>query len=1176
MATSFTQLDSTALFLPTGISPGLNNSCVFVAIGTPPSSPMSLADCFTVDGALVFLPNLPTNTTQLSWLSSALVAAITQLAPNGAKILWYPSTDLETITPSGAQVINVTTSGSIISVKDSSILKLANIKFTVADKSTISVTNNDLTFTPTGSKHAFLVQPLIAPQTSTEFTDSIRLTVLSNNNMVGTFSGNHAFEKRLANALVSGPMYTYADADQAPAANYLAYQLVDFRANQAPANLSMTMTFDANQTRLGGRTGWWFATSTKFASHYTNALGMQLGLTPSCGAGFTLANMQEYSQQQGAGQTYYIGTPVGDFEISVWGGSDENSPITEYQNTLLPGLSGSEYYQVRSNAVKLSFKAGYDAYIPSLTEPQHPQFTSAATDNAIVCATPNNYATTSRATLKGASAVPYYSQPLKAMQHEAPSSAIPSGEAAFMNYMALSYSAFPAPPKTTDQAEVYCPMTPYRGLNIDLSGSNDAAKLANISQALENQLLAPMRKNVMDSFPTSAAKTASGNGQKTGVTPQGFELMIDGDNWTSMTMALPNDPSSPALKLNNVRNQLKSAMLSNALFLPISSAESFQKCADSDYELTTSGINALVAEKKISAGDAKALQPLLGTRYTVKSDFEAAVKTKITDSKEYNKIQSALTESAAGLSITISDWEFDIASETWSEHGTILIFKFTDQPMSNLVGSTNSWYQRGDFFNENPTKIQQTLQTYISSAREQAKNDADMASFVRDVLDNPFWQGVLAINAYVPLTKLPQELEGLAAGIDASQFYAHHVGVRMTPIVPAAQVGVEQKRSNTFGLINYQSPKLLASNSDYDFKVLILKVVFKNAAITGFSNQVSLLINTLFGDGMTGQKGTRANNLILNGSYQNSNGVGNYVFSTTETAIFQSQGVVLGSVVIAQAKFSTLTPSAEKAKENQVNTRFLIKGSLQFQKLPVDVLGYGSDSGSSEGLAFEGLAIDMDFNSATPAYKQFHFISNQVALSTAETMQRQHSLTAHFPIQLKGLQGGPGAIKPSEFMPVDVAFSSSGIGNDWYGLEYELNLGGLGALANTAGFIARLMIAWSPGQASSGNYPVYVGLGLPGVKGGNRAISLESIIKLTFGDIALISSGDSYVLKIANIALKLLSFTFPQVGQTGLYIFGDPKDSSGTNAGWYGGYAKQGSVINGSGKQQPIGKEKLQ
>lgn len=1174
--TSFTQVGSTPLFLPTGTSAGAESNCLFIATGTAPASPLSLSDALAAEGGIVFLPGLPTVTNQLDWVVSALQATVKQQAQAGQKVFWFASNDLDQIT-STQNALEITVSGNKATVGDPAPLALNNIILTVAGQSTVAEVNGDLVITPAGTNHAFMVQPIYASQTSVNFNGAITLVVLSDPQQAGTFTGTHDFTSRLADALVAGPMYTYVEgqSSQEPA-NYLAYQLVDFSAAGMPAQLEMTMCFDVNQTSLGGRTKW-LLTNTQFASNYVNALGMQMGLMPNAGAGFSLAQMWMYSQEAGSDTFGYIGTPIGDFDLDIWnGGAAAAGAPTVYQTTLMPGLSGSEYYHVGGNGAKLSFAQGYDAYIPSLSEPQNNLLASASTGSPIICAKPTSYATTSRAKLVGSAAIPYYSQPMKAMQHEAPASATPAGTAAFMNYLALSYSEYPAPTNELTQDDTHCPMTPYKGLNINLAGqvAGDAEALTEITKALETQILAPMRKTVMDALPSSPSGLAAASPQ-TGVTPQGFELQIDGNTWTTMTMAQPTDPNAPVLKLNNVRGDLKNAMMTNALFAPISSVEKFQASADTDYALTTSGLNALVAQKKISSADETALQSLVGTTYTSKADFTAAIETAIPDKTERDKIEAALYESAAGFSITIAGWTFDIAPETWDEHGTILIFKFTDQPMSNLVGSTNSWYGSGTPFSDNPTQTQQTIQAYIADAREQAKKDGDMAEFVEQVLDNPYWQGVLAINAYVPLTKLPAELEGLAAGIDARQFYAHHVGVRMTPIMPSA-TSVEQKRSNTFGLINYQSPQLLSTSTNYDFKVLILKVVFQNAALTGFSSQISLLINNLFGDGMQASQGATANNLVFNGSYQNSGGSGNYVFTTAEEAIFRSQGAVLGNVVINQAQFNTLTPSAEQVAENQVSTQFLITGALQFQSLPVDLIGYGSDAGNDGGLAIEGLAITMDFDSATPAYKSFAFVSDKIVLSSVQTKKRKGSLVAHFPIKLTGLKGGPGTAKPSGYMPVDIAFSSSGIGNDWYGLEYELNLGGLGSLASTAGFVAKFLIGWSPGPASGGNYPVYVGLGLPGVKGGNRAISLESVIKLSFGGIALLSDGDSYVLKIANIALRLLSFTFPQVGQTGLYIFGDPKDSSGTNAGWYGGYAKAGKVINGSGKQTPIGEEKWQ
>ena len=91
-----------------------------------------------------------------------------------------------------------------------------------------------------------------------------------------------------------------------------------------------------------------------------------------------------------------------------------------------------------------------------------------------------------------------------------------------------------------------------------------------------------------------------------------------------------------------------------------------------------------------------------------------------------------------------------------------------------------------DSFNTSPTAAQQQIRAILDDASSRLSGgDTDLAYFVNTVMLDPQWNGILVLNAEVPMSGLPPQLEGLAAGIDASQFQAHHVGVNVTPVQPA-------------------------------------------------------------------------------------------------------------------------------------------------------------------------------------------------------------------------------------------------------------------------------------------------------------------------------------------------------------------------------------------------------
>jgi hypothetical protein len=117
------------------------------------------------------------------------------------------------------------------------------------------------------------------------------------------------------------------------------------------------------------------------------------------------------------------------------------------------------------------------------------------------------------------------------------------------------------------------------------------------------------------------------------------------------------------------------------------------------------------------------------------------------------------------------------------------------------------------------------------------------------------------------------------------------------------------------------------------------------------------------------------------------------------------------------------------------------------------------------------------------------------------------------------------------------------------------------------GFNAGFIAAWSPG-GSANQQSLFIGLSLPGVKGGERAITLQGVIKLNFGDILLTANGSSYILQLRNIALKILLLTIPPSGQTNIILFGDPAGTDRDTLGWYASYVKSGSGQQGQ-KQLP-------
>jgi hypothetical protein len=566
--------------------------------------------------------------------------------------------------------------------------------------------------------------------------------------------------------------------------------------------------------------------------------------------------------------------------------------------------------------------------------------------------------------------------------------------------------------------------------------------------------------------------------------------------------------------------------------------------------------------RKLILGD---LQPDLADAFQSNQLFLVA-----TDKDALSKL-ATITQAAGTLTIAVNasdTWTFQVFSEAWNTLQTALVLKFAGKSLLELLSDTSTWVL-GAALNGGGqsavTTVQQRLLAFVQDAIARANNkEEDFALFAALAVD-PSWNGILVLNCDVPLDGLPEQISGIAAGIDASLFRAHHLGLTVTP-VQVSGTTMTPKDSSLFGLVYYDNPgDIVGTTDDYRFKVLSLKVRFANSSIVSFASTIELLVNALFGDAVELKDGKHGNNLLLNGVYQRHGATGGYIFSTDGDSVFTATSGVIESVEVTRAQFVTVLPAQKQGK--CAESRFLLRGNLRFKQLAFDLFSYGdsADGKTLGALSFSNLAIDLSYDPKSPAASSvYRFDATRIVLDIAASTPRPDSLFQSFPLKLTGLIQGlppdPGdknstPTTPSSlgYLGVDVARLPQGALNPpWYGLVAELGLGSAGALAAKAGFTATLLAAWSPGsQVNAG-----VGLKLPGTGGAKKLLSLESVLKLKIEEIQLTTSGPTYVLNLRNITLSLLSLSFPPSGQTELGLFADPSGQDHTTLGWYAAYAK--------------------
>jgi hypothetical protein len=532
--------------------------------------------------------------------------------------------------------------------------------------------------------------------------------------------------------------------------------------------------------------------------------------------------------------------------------------------------------------------------------------------------------------------------------------------------------------------------------------------------------------------------------------------------------------------------------------------------------------------------------------------------------------------------LTVQGWTFDLNPDQWRSD-TVLIFKFFDKPLIELVEDTHTW-SMADELNARKADTRLYLsnlfqEVLLKDAEGTTPKDRRNYGALARAIRTEGWSGIIALNVKVPPSNLPDELKALSAGIEASRFYARYVGIETTPVTP--QNGqLVAGLSSLFGLIDYQDDSApLPTEAGYNFQVTSLKVLFQNSQVKDFSSEVAVTLDRLFDEPTRlRQSDTGRNIILLKGTAENHDGRSTYAFSFSGNNHFDlPDSAVLHEVEIIKAQFSTDPGVAGQA--GAITGRFAFWGRLNFKRQEkFDLFSFGAED-AAEGendkfLSFSNLLVTMTFRPDKPDERTFAFDPRSLAFDTPRSRVRAESLYAKFPLKLTGLIYSKGEKTTDDYgyMPVKSPLSAGKLAKTWYGLTFDLELGNLGALAGQAGLVVSLIAAWSPSlQAAETETDepegggMAVGLRLPGSTGGKREISLQGVLKLAFKSIEFVAGQTadnraSYLLKLKNITLKFLVLSIPPNARSEIIIFGNPDGATEDRmVGWYAAYAKEPS-----------------
>jgi hypothetical protein len=674
---------------------------------------------------------------------------------------------------------------------------------------------------------------------------------------------------------------------------------------------------------------------------------------------------------------------------------------------------------------------------------------------------------------------------------------------------------FDAPAAILTPAASAFPVAPYGGL-----AAGDTRPLFT---RFEQEVLNPVRKaQTASSATTAVARPAAGTPTIT-TTPQGFLAEVDGTtwNWVQLAANTRSDGTVQALRFDGVSGALREALQSNELFLVITDPAQ-----------------------------------IAGFRHV----------------------------------ISIEDWPFDIDVGAGNNppagvFKNVLVFKFGAGSVLDRVRDLATWSAPAAF-NQDPEAVQGWLDAYIESARQDERNSPRLAPFV-DRMTRDSWQGVIALAVDVGLDQFPADLKGLLGGIDLSQFLAHHMGIEVSRVEPAGGT-LSMPGTSLFALINYVDKDLPGSGAlarttaadpiaapgddGYDFRVLTLLVVFENSLVVDFASRIVVTITKLFGEDARRQDDSAIpileNTVELKGRYERHGDVAYYVFvGDAPVRFLMDASHIFYYVEILKAQFHTLQPKSSDT--TTIDSRFSFWGTFSFRMVEgIDVLSFGHDPKDGAGtssLFFSSLAIDMRFTlpggDGDSGTRVFTFNTSLVSFDLGQSKARAGSLFDGLPLALSSIDAGDGKRTPAAagYLPVLTQFeNASGLDARWFGIAYGLNLGTLGALAEQAGFTARILTAWSPG----GEAPrVALLIQLPGTGVGKKELSIQNVLKLAIGQIRLSQydrdDGKAFQLVLSNVGLSFLGISLPSSAYMELALFGDPAGmQDGGNLGWYGVWQK--------------------
>lgn len=511
----------------------------------------------------------------------------------------------------------------------------------------------------------------------------------------------------------------------------------------------------------------------------------------------------------------------------------------------------------------------------------------------------------------------------------------------------------------------------------------------------------------------------------------------------------------------------------------------------------------------------------------------------------------------AEMKLHVEGWGFDFAPETWEEHGTVIVLKYTkDYSIREMASLPKQWSLASTGAVGQLQKITDKLFDLYRDVRQ--------FDGVREIVSDRLWCGVLVFHAAMAPGQMPTALAFLTQGMAVEQMEAHHLLLRARTL--QTEENAVLSPSLTDGLIYDMSGVEFGERiPDYAFIVTKLKVLFKDSLTREFSCEMGLLMNRIFNT-LTKPAGEADNSLILIvGRYQEQDGVSSYLFSLKENTEIGLLSSPITKVNFTGAQLLIGGEAADSAVD------FLLDGELYFEGKSedegLDLYSYGQKEG---GLKFTGFCVHME-------HRRFEVRSSQMVFQAEAKLAREGSFASRIPMNPVGLEVHDGdGVTPEAlgYMGISVdGMKQAELTEKWSGILWEIPLGGMGLLAENMAPRLLLLTAFSPDDAIFQSDEMrrrkdaptkrYVGvrlvMGKEGGAGTGFSLCLQQFIQVKFRSLELKQGkardnrqGSCGIL-IRDFQLKALELSMPPGGNS-IWIFGAP---GAKELAWFAEYTKE-------------------